>query len=143
VCPSSSGQLQITQWFWNFYAPAGMSACFASLENTQVNPWLALAMKEYGCEIQSIQNPSIFTLSSKRSQFGHLVLINACQTYSVISPFLSTLEILFGHSPEQIRWNIPPPESLVGSDPDIFRKACELRDRIEFEVVQLAQMLES
>ncbi len=142
AAPSTSGQLQIAKYFWEFYGSPEYEASFASLENNIINPWLSTAMRNFGFELRRNQIESVFTLSTTSNEFGCIVSLGGFQNYGNISPFMETLNILFGKSPTRIFWKIPDPENGTGTQDELIRYAEDIRNRIEFEVAQLAQSLE-
>lgn len=142
VAPSTCGQLQIARYFWDFYGPEGYEATFAALENNPVNPWLSSAMRDYDYTLHQQQVQSIFILSTTANQFECIVSLGGIQNSHTISPFMQTLDILFGKSPKRICWDIPDPESGRGNQFELINFAEDIRNRIEFEIAQLAQILE-
>jgi hypothetical protein len=142
VAPSTCGQLQIAKYFWDFYKPEGFTGEFAALENNLINPWLLKSMESYGFCPEQRQVTSIFVLSTTSSNFSNIISMGGFESYTTISPFIETLDILFGKSPKRVFWDIPDSELI---DKDILRAkevACNIRDRIEFEMAQFAQSLE-
>ena len=142
VSPSSSGQLQIAKYFWSFYKPEGVEAGFAVLENNLINPWLKNSMKSFGHPIEQKQVESVFTLSTRKKDFDCIVSLGNFRNYSTISPFLNTLEILFGTFVKKLCWDIADPESIKGNNFQKSEQASSIRDRIEFEIAQFSQALE-
>lgn len=132
----------MVKYFWDFYGPEDFEASFAALENNPINPWLSAAMHDYDFTIRQSQVHSIFVLSATANKFGYIVSLGGFQNYSSISPFLETLDILFGKSPKRVCWDIPDPENCSGSRTDQTLHAIDIRNRIEFEVAQLAQSFE-
>ena len=61
---------------------------------------------------------------------------------NTISPFLNTLEILFGTFVKKLCWDIADPESIKGNNFQKSEQASSIRDRIEFEIAQFSQALE-
>jgi len=142
VAPSSSGQLQIAKYFWEFYKPESAKASFAVLENNGVHPYLNQSMDDYGFTIQQDQVDSVFVLSTRKKDFDCIVSLGNFRSYCTISPFLKTLEILFGTFVKKLCWDILDPETISGTPSEKSSQAQEIRDRIEFEVAQFAQALE-
>lgn len=142
VAPSSSGQLQVAKYFWNFFRPEHYSAEFAALENATINPWLYKSMEDFGVSIEQKQISSIFLLSTNCKEFDSIITFGKLQLLGTISPFMQTLEILFGAKPNRLCWDIPDPEEMKGNRKDLLQHADNIRDRIEFEIAQFAQSLE-
>lgn len=142
VAPSTCGQLQMARYFWDFYGPEDYEAMFAALENNPVNPWLNTSMRDYDYTLTQKQVESIFVMSTTASEFGCIVSLGGFQNQYSISPFMETLDILFGKSPKRIYWSIPDPENATGNQSELIGYAEDIRNRIEFEVAQLAQVLE-
>jgi len=142
VAPSTCGQLQIARYFWEFYRPDGYNASFATLENNAINPWLDGVMRDYEVIVKQNQVDSIFVLASAHNDYDCIVSLGGFQNYSTISPFMETLNILFGKTPKRVCWDIPDPQNCKGSREDARKYAEDIRSRIEFEIAQLAQSLE-
>lgn len=142
MAPSTCGQLQIVRYFWDFFSPKGCEAYFAALENKPVNPWLSTAMRDYQYGLSQQQVQSVFMLSTTATEFDCIVSLNGDQNKHTRSPFTQTLDILFGNDQKRIYWDIPDPENGRGDKTELISFAEDIRDRIEFEVAQLAQILE-
>ena len=141
VTPSSSGQLQIAKYFWGLYCPKGYEAEFATLENIPVNTWLCKSMAEFGFHIDRDPIPSIFKISTICKDFRAIVSIGGLENYCTISPFVETLDVLFGSGPKKLYWDIPDPEYLNGEKEEMLEGAIEIRNRIEFEIAQFSRAL--
>lgn len=142
MASSTCGQLQIARYFWDFYGPEGYEAHFAALEKKPVNPWLSTAMTDYQYGLNEQQVQSVFILSTTATEFSCIVSLSGSQNSQTISPFMQTLDILFGKRPHRICWDIPDPENGRGDKTELINFAEDIRNRIEFEIAQLAQILE-
>jgi hypothetical protein len=142
VAPSCSGQLYIAKAFWSFYGPASWVAAFAALENNPLNPWLKRSMEAYGVIMGSEEPGSVFALGAEHLAFDRILCLGGESVPGSQSAFLRTLDVLFGRETARNHWNIPDPETILGTDQQRLSTAECIRNRIEYAVAQLAQQLE-
>ena len=141
VTPSSSGQLRIAKYFWELYRPKGFEAEFGTMENIPINPWLCKSMAELGFDLERDPIQTIFKISTISKDFQSIISLGGLENYCTLSPFVETLDVLFGSKPRKIYWDIPDPEYLSGEKDEMFQGAIEIRNRIELEIAQFSRSL--
>ena len=98
-------------------------------------------MIDYDYRIEEHQVPSIFVVSTVTRTFDNIISLGFLDNFCSLSPFVETLEVLFGSDPRKVYWDIPDPEYLSGNAEEMYRGAEDIRNRIEFEIAHYSRSL--
>ena len=126
LCVHNSARSQMAEAFLKNLAGDRFEVESAGLEPGTLNPYVVRAMAEVGIDISRNPTKSVFDLYEAKKVFQ--VVITVCSKEAAercpIFPGISL----------KIHWPFDDPSSMKGSDEEIMRGVCGVRDQIEVAV---------
>jgi len=132
LCVHNSARSQMAEAFFNRYAKGGDVAKSAGIEPGTLNPYVVKAMEQKGFDISRNATKGVFSLYKEGQMFSHIIAVcdeEAAQRCPI-----------FPGASQRLLWSFPDPSTFTGSEEEIIKQVCLVRDSIEQKVKELLEV---